>query len=62
MDREFRLSSNVLVVFNEYSGIELYDENDEELTVLSPADLGIIYGAYRNMIENKIPEKIEEDL
>ena len=54
VDYEFKLTScNVTVVFTEYSGIEFWNEHGDDILVLDPTELSIIYGAYQNMLREE---------
>ena len=54
VDYEFKLTScNVTVVFTEYSGIEFWNEQGDDILVLDPTELSIIYGAYQNMLREE---------
>lgn len=53
-DYEFTLlPSGITVVFTEYSGIEFYDGSGNELFMLDPTELSIIYGAYQGMLREE---------
>jgi hypothetical protein len=57
VEYDFKLLDGTGVSFSEHSGIEFYDENDNDIITIDPTELTLIYSAYRAMIREMVEEK-----
>lgn len=57
-DHEFSFDSGISISFGNGTRIDFYDEDDERLLSLDPADLSIICAAHRAMVREILEERV----
>jgi len=54
--RSIKTGGGILVEFNEQSTINFYDKEEELVCMIDPTDLSNIYGAWCQMVKERLEE------